>query len=110
MQGEKVVGTSGAKALPVPGNSTVMVPGFGTPPPKENEPLAEAPSNLRLRLREAAAPGLELDNQPLQPSIAAPEEYVDVILAQFAPALDGKPNQLRVDIRAPPDDGASVFR
>ena len=104
-----MLGSSGAKALTVPGKSTVMVPGFGAPAPKENEPLAEAPANLRLRLREAAAPGQELDSQPLEPSILAPEEYVEVKQAQFVPALDGQPNQLTVTPPgAPPDDRPSL--
>ena len=102
MQGENVLASSGPKPLPVPGNSTVMVPGFGAPAPKENEPLAEAPPNLRLRLREAASPGQEFDSQPLQPSILSPEEYVEVKQAQFVPALDNQPNQLAVTLQALP--------
>ena len=84
LAGANVIASSG-KAFPVKGGSTVPVPSFGTPPPKPTEPLPEAPAGLRVRLRDAVADQV-LDEQPLQPAIAAPPEYLEVTQARFVPA------------------------
>lgn len=105
VQGETVLATSDPKGLTVPGNATPVVPGFGppTPAPKDGQALPEIAQGLRLRLRDASgAGGQEYDSQPLQPTIASPEEYVEVTNAQFVPARNGTPNQLRVVFRALP--------
>ena len=70
IQGQSILATSDPKGLPVPGRSTVAVPGFGAPAstPKEPQALPEAAPGLRLRLREAAgAPGQEYD-RPAAPA------------------------------------------
>ena len=103
MAGNDVIASSGAKALPLPEKSTLLVPGFGPPPPKEGQPLPEAPADLQLRLRDGAPGGSQVyDVQPLAPRILLPEEYVQVTAAQFTPAGPGGENQLKVNLRALP--------
>ena len=103
MAGSEVIASSGAKALLLPEKSTLLVPGFGPHPPKEGQPLPEAPADLRLRLRDGAPGGSQVyDVQPLAPRILLPEEYVQVTAAQFTPAGPGGENQLKVNLRALP--------
>ncbi|MGA9922416.1 MAG: carboxypeptidase-like regulatory domain-containing protein [Isosphaeraceae bacterium] len=103
MAGREVIASSGAKALALPEKSTLPVPGFGPPPPKEGQPLPEAPADLQLRLRDGAPGGSQVyDVQPLAPRILLPEEYVQVTAAQFTPAGPGGENQLKVNLRALP--------
>jgi hypothetical protein len=103
MAGSEVLASSGAKALLLPEKHTISVPGFGAPAPKEGQPLPEAPAGLRLRLRDGApGAGQEFDVLPLAPTIALPEEYVQVTVARFTPAGPGGENQLKVNLRALP--------
>lgn len=103
MAGSEVIASSGSKALALPEKSTLLVPGFGPPPPKEGQPLPEAPADLLLRLRDGAPGGSQVyDVQPLAPRILLPEEYVQVTAAQFTPAGPGGENQLKVNLRALP--------
>jgi hypothetical protein len=100
LAGGNVVGSS----LPIrvtEGSITVPVPGFGTPAPKPDEPLAEGPQGLRLRLRDPGT-GQVLDEQPLQPAIGDPLEYIEVTRSQFVPARPGEPNRLEVTLRSLP--------
>ena len=61
----------------------------------------EAPAGMRLRLRDAGTDQV-LDEQPLQPAIAMPHEYLEVTQARFVPALGGRPNRLEVSFRSLP--------
>ncbi|QEH33048.1 hypothetical protein OJF2_15440 [Aquisphaera giovannonii] len=108
MAGDAVLASTGEKPIPLPGNSTVPVKALapasaGMTPPKENEPLIEAPAALRLRMSEPAAGGGGLVVvQPIRPEIANPADYVGVMLAQFTPEFQGQPNQLKLVFRALP--------
>jgi hypothetical protein len=96
-----VVVARNEKAFPVKAGSTVQVPGFGAPVPKPEETLKEAPAGLRIRLRDAAADRI-LDEQPLQPAIAVPQEYLEVSPPHFIPAVGGQPNRLEVSFQSLP--------
>lgn len=109
MAGDKVIASSGEKPLPLPQKTTISVPAFSASSPgegqlpKEGLPLADAPADLKIRLRDAKPPGQEFAVLNLRPAIAAPREYVQVTRAQFQPVgPDGGQNQLRVDLRALP--------
>ncbi len=118
VQGSKVLATSGPSALAVKGRSTVAVPSFSAPvapappgspavPPvgpviKDTDPLPEVPQRLKLRLRDAVTTDQIYEEQPLQPAIAAPLEYLEVIQPQFTPARAGETNRLEVTLRALP--------
>jgi hypothetical protein len=84
-----------AAALPPPSAPAV-------PPGKEASELPEIPSDLKLRLRDAVAVDRIYDEKPLQPIIANPLEYLEVIRAQYVPARLGEPNRLEVALRALP--------
>jgi serine/threonine protein kinase len=100
MAGTDVIAVT-PKPIPVKGRSAVPVPGFGAPVLKPTDPLPEAPQGLKLRLRDPAADQV-LDEQPLQPAIAAPLEYLEVIQPRFIPAQPGEPNRLEITLRALP--------
>ena len=89
------------KAIPVKASTTVPVPGFGDPVLKPTDPLPEVPQGLKLRLRDSAT-GQVLDEQPLQPMIAAPLEYLEVTQPRFIPTRPGELNRLEVTLRALP--------
>ena len=99
LEGDKVVGSSGAKPLTVAAQSSIKVPGFGTPPPKPGDELHELAGPV-LRLKDVA--GTVLDEQPLRPVIATPADYIEVTRVEFAPAAPGQPNRLTVVLRALP--------
>jgi serine/threonine protein kinase len=100
LAGKNLVGNSPPIFVPR-GGVTVAVPGFGTPAPKPDEPLAQAPQGLSLRLRD---PGTDqvLDEQPLQPTIADPLEYLEVVRSQFIPGRPREHNRLEITLRSLP--------
>ncbi|WP_165227181.1 carboxypeptidase-like regulatory domain-containing protein [Aquisphaera insulae] len=109
LSGETVLATSGDKPVAVPANGTVAVKALapGSPslaPTKDKEPLLEAPAGLKLRMIESTAGGAKGFTivQPLRPEIIDPSEYVDVRLAQFTPAIQGRPNELKLVLRTMP--------
>jgi hypothetical protein len=79
----------------------MLVPGFGPPNLKPDEPLPEAPAGLRLRLRDFRT-GQILDDQPIAPAIAEVSELLAVTRAQFIPPRSGEANRLEVALRALP--------
>ncbi len=100
--GAKVLPAGGGKAFHVNGGATVPVPSFETPAPKPDGPLQEAPSGLKVLLRDSAA-GQVLDEQPLEPAIAAPLEYLKVTQARFIPTRPGNQrNRLEVSLESLP--------
>ena len=100
LAGSAVMASSG-KPFSIKGGATVPVPSFGAPAPKPGEPLGEAPAGMRLRLRDPVADQV-LDEQPLQPAIAMPQEYLEVTPPRFVPALAGRPNRLEVSFQSLP--------
>jgi hypothetical protein len=105
----EVLGPAGGASLSakvkLEGNKTQPVPGFGQPPPKPGEPLAELTGPLRIRLREDKPGGQELDLKEIQARIASRDDYltdyVDLGQAQFVPSdpATGK-NRLTVTLHA----------
>ena len=109
MAGDKVIATSGDKPLSLPQRSTIPVPSFGSTtaakegqPPKEGQPLEDAPAGLKIRLRDGKPSGQEFAVLKLAPTIAMPEKYVAVTSAQFRPEGPNGENQLKVNLRAMP--------
>ena len=100
--GDKVVGTSGPKPLPIPAQPSppTLVPGFGTPAPKPDVELGELAGPIRLRLIDAG--GAVLDEKELGVAIAEPADYLEVTRAEFTPTLPGRPNNLSVVLRPLP--------
>ena len=104
MAGDSVIASSADKDKPpleAKAGSTVVVPGFGEPTGKPNEPLPEAPQNLSLRLRDAAS-GQEYERLNLRPVIASPLEYIEMVRSQFVPPRPGATNRLEVTLRSLP--------
>jgi hypothetical protein len=95
------IATSDPKGLLVKGPSEVLVPSFGAPALKDTDDLPEAPQVLTLRLRDAATSQV-LDELSLQPVIASPLEYLEVIQPRFIPARTGESNRLEVTLRSLP--------
>lgn len=105
----EVLGPGGGASLSakvkLEGNKTHPVPGFGQPPPKAGEPLAELSGPLRIRLREDKPGGSELDLKEIRARIATRDDYltdyVELGQAQFLPSdpSTGR-NRLSVTLRA----------
>ncbi len=100
LEGDKVVGSSGAKPLPVEAHSSIKVPDFGGPAPKPGAELPEPAAPLRLRLSDATR--TMLDEQTLRAEIAAPVDYLEATRVEFVPDAAGQPNRLTVALRALP--------
>ena len=100
LEGDKVVGSSGAKPLTIDAHSSIKVPDFGGPAPKPGAELPEPAAPLRLRLSDASR--TVLDEQPLRAAIAAPADYLEATRVEFVPDAPGQPNRLTVDLRALP--------
>jgi hypothetical protein len=101
LSGQSVLAGGAGKAFDLSAGGTAPVPSFEAPDLKPDVRLPEAPEGLSVRLRDAAD-GQTLDLQPLQPAIAAPLEYVEVLRPRFLPANGVKPNRLEVSIRSLP--------
>jgi hypothetical protein len=106
--GDQVIATSASKDKPelvVPSDRTVRVsladPSGKPADAKPTDPLQPAPQKLSLRLRDAAG-GQVYDRQELRPVIASPDEYI-AVSAEFIPHRSGKPNSLKVALRALPE-------
>ena len=100
-EGDKLLGSSGAKPLSVAAGASIVVPSFGTPAPKPGVELSELTGPLRLRLHDVA--GNLFDEQFLRATIAAPRDYVEVSRVEFVPEAPGQPNRLTVQLRARPE-------
>jgi serine/threonine protein kinase len=104
--GSNVIATSGNKPLPAPLLRETPVPAFvskvGAQALKDTDPLPEAPTGLKLRLRNATDQKV-FDEQPLEPVIATPLEYLEVRPPPtFKPARPGEPSLLEVSLRSLP--------
>ena len=87
-----------APAPPVPPATPTPSIAPAAPAGKETVPLPEVPAELKLRLRDSSVATQVYNEQLLQPTIAAPLEFLEVIRPQFVPAQPGEPNRLEVTV------------
>ena len=101
LDGDKELGSSGAKPLAIAAQPSppMPVPSLGPPASKPGADLRERAGPLRLRLSDATT-GNVLDEQPLRAAIAEPADYLEVEPIKFAPASPEQPNRLTVVLRA----------
>ena len=103
LEGDKVLGSSGAKPLAVAAHPSppMPVPGFGPPASKPGVELRELAGPLRLRLSDATTATCWTSNRSARPSPSPRLHRGDPV--EFAPASPGQPNRLTVVLRALPE-------